>query len=75
MSGRMMKYPYTLTAKIGMFPFKHHMSKSWIYKYYAVGVLTTFPIFVWLNDKINSPGNIKKYEDQMAKEAALLHEH
>lgn len=93
----MMKYPYTLTAKIAMFPWKHHMSKSWIYKYYAIGVVASLPVFAWLNGKstlknfiyfyphnfyslliyfsVNSPGNIKKYEDQMAKEAALLHEH
>lgn len=24
---------------------------------------------------VNSPGNIKKYQDQMAKEAALAHDH
>ncbi|KAI9555811.1 hypothetical protein GHT06_018327 [Daphnia sinensis] len=75
MSGRMMKYPYTFTAKLAMFPWKHHMSTSWIYRYYAIGVVATLPVFVWLNGKINSPGNIKKYEEQMAKEAALAHGH
>uniref|UniRef100_A0A0P6FSM2 Uncharacterized protein n=1 Tax=Daphnia magna TaxID=35525 RepID=A0A0P6FSM2_9CRUS len=54
---------------------EHHMSTSWIYRYYAIGVVATLPVFVWLNGKINSPGNIKKYEDQMAKEAALAHDH
>jgi len=73
--GNQMKYPYTLTAKLAMFPWKHHISSSWMYRYYAIGVVASLPIFVWLNGKINSPGNIKKYQDQMAKEAALAHEH
>lgn len=46
-----MKYPYTLTAKIAMFPWKHHMGKSWIYKYYVIGVVATLPVYAWLNDK------------------------
>ena len=48
-----MKYPYTLSAKVAMFPWKHHMSQSWLYKYYAIGVVATLPIFVWLNGKSN----------------------
>lgn len=51
MSGRMMKYPITLTAKIGMFPWKSHFTGHWIYKYYAFGVLASAPIFMWLGDQ------------------------
>ncbi len=47
----MMKYPITLTAKIGMFPWKSHFTGHWIYKYYAFGVLASAPIFMWLGDQ------------------------
>ncbi len=49
MSGRQMKYPYTLTAKIGQFPWKHHFTGHWLYKYYAFGIFATFPVYLWLN--------------------------
>lgn len=53
MSGRAMKYPYTLSAKLGMFPWKHHMTHSWLYRYYAIGVVVSIPAFMWLNGKSN----------------------
>lgn len=43
---RPMKYPYTFTAKIAQFPWKFYISKSWVYRYYAIAVVVTFPVFV-----------------------------
>merc|ERR1711973_209473 len=75
MSGRQMKYPYTFSAKLALFPYRHHIQNHWVFKYYTFGLIASFPVFMWLSGKINSPGNIKKYEDQMAKEAAEAHGH
>jgi len=75
MSGRQMKYPYTLSAKIALFPYRHHFQNHWVYKYYTFGLIASFPIFMWLNGQINSPGNIKKFEEAKAKEAAKAHDH
>jgi len=73
MSGRQMKYPYTFSAKLALFPYRHHFQNHWVFKYYTFGLIASFPVFMWLNGKINSPGNIQKYEEQMAKEAAAHH--
>merc|ERR1711860_155253 len=70
-----MKYPYTFSAKLALFPYRHHFQNHWVFKYYTFGLIASFPVFMWLSGKINSPGNIKKYEDQMAKEAAEAHGH
>lgn len=52
--GRPMKYPYTFTAKLVQFPWKFYLTKNWLYKYYAVALIVTFPVF----KKIHSLGNI-----------------
>ena len=89
-----MKYPYTFSAKLALFPYRHHFQNHWVFKYYTFGLIASFPVFMWLSGKsipdsffylsdpnllswfpVNSPGNIKKYEDQMAKEAAEAHGH
>lgn len=48
MSGRMMKYPYTFTAKIAQFPLQYYVKNVWLIKYYALGVGVTIPIFAWI---------------------------
>ena len=88
-----MKYPYTFSAKLALFPYRHHFQNHWVFKYYTFGLIASFPVFMWLNGKsiglksqkeyintnlllfipVNSPGNIQKYEEQMAKEAAAHH--
>ena len=55
MTGRQMKYPYTFTAKLAMFPWKHHFSGHWIYKYTVVGIIAGYPVFAWLNEQSNNP--------------------
>lgn len=43
--GRPMKFPYTFSAKIAQFPYKFYFQKQWIWKFYAVGVLASIPVF------------------------------
>lgn len=42
---RPMKFPYTFSAKIAQFPFRHHMKHDWIWRYYPLAVLLCIPIF------------------------------
>lgn len=48
MSGRMMKYPYTFSAKVAQFPWAHYTKNVWLFKYYGVGVGLCIPIFMWI---------------------------
>lgn len=43
--GRPMKYPYTMSAKIAQFPYRHYFSNQWIWKYWAISCVVCFPIF------------------------------
>lgn len=40
-----MLYPYTFTAKIAQFPFKHYYNNSWVYRYYMYALIPTFYVF------------------------------
>lgn len=42
---RPMKFPYTISAKIAQFPWKHYFGKQFIWKYYIGGVLVCIPLF------------------------------
>lgn len=43
--GRPMRYPYTFSAKIAQFPFKHYINNQWIWKYYLIAVGCCIPLF------------------------------
>lgn len=43
--GRPMKFPYTFSAKIAQFPLKFHIQKQWIWRYYAIALVLTTPVF------------------------------
>lgn len=43
--GRPMKFPYTFSAKLAQFPYKHYFSNQWIWKYYAISVVLCIPVF------------------------------
>merc|ERR1712212_159689 len=68
MSGRMMKYPYTVSAKLAQFPFTYYLKNQWIFKYYFIGVGLSIPVFHWFQKQACSPGNVAKWEAK-AKEA------
>lgn len=48
MSGRMMKYPYTFSAKVAQFPWGHYTKNVWLFKYYGFGVGLCIPVFMWI---------------------------
>lgn len=48
MSGRMMKYPYTFSAKLAQFPLQHYVKNVWVVKYYIFGVGLSIPVFSWI---------------------------
>merc|ERR1711875_77398 len=61
MSGRAMKYPYTLGAKIAQFPFGYYLKNQWVFKYYLIGIAASTPIFKAFQDAATSPANVEKW--------------
>lgn len=44
-AGRPMKFPYTFSAKIAQFPWKFYVQKNWMWRYYAIACVLSFPVF------------------------------
>merc|ERR1712168_1145441 len=61
MSGRAMKYPYTLGAKIAQFPFGYYVKNQWVFKYYLFGIAASIPIFKAFQDAAMSPANVEAW--------------
>jgi len=70
---RPMKFPYTFSAKIAQFPWKHYFSNQWIWKYYAVSVLLCIPVFKKISNLANSPENVAKWAEIRRREASEHH--
>uniref|UniRef100_U5ENN1 Putative conserved plasma membrane protein n=1 Tax=Corethrella appendiculata TaxID=1370023 RepID=U5ENN1_9DIPT len=70
---RPMKFPYTLSAKIAQFPFKHYVQNQWIWRYYFISVGLCIPIFYKIQKLANSPANKAKWAESQAKEHAEHH--
>lgn len=62
-SGRAMKYPYTYTAKIAQFPWKFYVKNNWMWKYYAIAIAVSFPLFYKIGRISNSPETVKIEEN------------
>ncbi|XP_044728922.1 uncharacterized protein LOC123292359 [Chrysoperla carnea] len=71
--GRPMKFPYTLSAKIAQFPFKHYLNNQWIWRYGAISCLICLPIFYKISKLANSPENVSKWKEIRRKEAEGHH--
>ncbi|XP_019865353.1 uncharacterized protein LOC109594569 isoform X2 [Aethina tumida] len=71
--GNPMKYPYTFTAKMAQFPWKHYFKNQWIWKYYAVSLLVCIPVFKSISNLSNSPENVAKWAEIRRREAAEHH--
>ena len=41
-----MRYPYTLGAMVMQTPWKYYISKSWVFKAYALGLVLSAPLFI-----------------------------
>lgn len=46
---RPMKFPYTFSAKLAQFPFKHYYDNNWVCRYYIYGVLLGLPLFYYFH--------------------------
>merc|ERR1711915_175725 len=68
MSGRMMKYPYTLSAKIAQFPYGYYIKNQWVFRYYAIALVVCAPVFSWIQKQTNSPANVELWEKKRAAE-------
>lgn len=71
--GRPMKFPYTFSAKLAQFPFKHYINNQWIWKYYLIACGLCVPVFYKIQkickyffvsqyDFINPVGGYGKYQ-------------
>ncbi|XP_008205515.1 uncharacterized protein LOC100118244 [Nasonia vitripennis] len=65
---RPMKYPYTLSAKIAQFPYKHYYKHSWAFKYFLYSTIICLPIFYKIQKMSYSPENVKKWDEIHRKE-------
>lgn len=65
MSGRPMKYPYTLSAKIAQFPFMRYYNhpRGWILKYWVAATVICMPFFYYVQKLSYSPENVKKWDE------------
>nr|ALJ10896.1 hypothetical protein [Dolomedes sulfureus] len=52
-----MKYPYTYTAKLARFPYKWHWDNFWLPRFLALGMVVSFPFFLFVHRKVNTPAN------------------
>ncbi|KAG6799188.1 hypothetical protein HZU73_05291 [Apis mellifera caucasica] len=66
MSGRPMKFPYTIAAKITRFPFHHYFVKSetgWVFRYWAISILICAPLWYKFQQLSHNPENVKKWDE------------
>ncbi|KAK9509683.1 hypothetical protein O3M35_006944 [Rhynocoris fuscipes] len=59
---RPMKYPYTLGAKIGQFPYKFMMNSVWPFKYYLIAIGVCLPVFYKIGKQSHHPNNVRNWE-------------
>ncbi|RVE44115.1 hypothetical protein evm_011226 [Chilo suppressalis] len=71
--GRPMKYPYTFSAKIAQFPFKHYLQNQWIWRYWMISIGVSLPVFYKIHKLANSPENVSKWAEKRRLEAAAHH--
>ncbi|XP_075221803.1 uncharacterized protein LOC142324750 [Lycorma delicatula] len=60
--GRPMIYPYTHSAVLAQFPYKHYFEKGWVLKYYLIAVALTVPLYYKISKGVNSPENKLKWK-------------
>lgn len=67
-TNRKMKYPYTWTAKIAQFPYKHYYENSWAFRYWLYGVVVCAPMFYMLQKMSYSKENVEKWAEIRRKQ-------
>ncbi|KOC64721.1 hypothetical protein WH47_00224 [Habropoda laboriosa] len=71
MSGRPMKYPYTLSAKMARFPFDHFYFKAkrgWVIRYWTLSSILLLPLWYKITKLTYNPENVKKWDEIHAKQ-------
>ncbi|CAH2086680.1 unnamed protein product [Euphydryas editha] len=72
-SGRHMKFPYTMSAKIAQFPYFYYMKNNNIWMYYPLGCLVAFYVFIKIHGVVNSEANVKSWAESQRKAAEKEH--
>ncbi|RXG70214.1 hypothetical protein Avbf_02191 [Armadillidium vulgare] len=62
---RRMKYPYTFSSKLALFPWAFHFKHNWLFRWWFVGMGLSLPIFAYISSKackagVSSYSSIKK---------------
>ncbi|XP_071533889.1 uncharacterized protein roh isoform X4 [Panulirus ornatus] len=68
MSGRTMKFPYTFSSKVALFPYNYYFKNVWFVRYYIVGATLCIPVFTWIQKQACSPANVAAFEAKKAAE-------
>ncbi|KAF8774293.1 uncharacterized protein LOC129985195 [Argiope bruennichi] len=71
---KQMKYPYTYAAKIARFPYKFHWDNFWLPRFLVGSVILTFPFFLFIHRKVNTPEN-KAFWAEKHKQERQYHFH
>lgn len=72
-SGRHMKFPYTLSAKIAQFPFFFYIKNNIIWMYFPPAVAGAFYFIVQIHNLANSEANVKSWAETQRKIAEKEH--
>nr|ABI52777.1 conserved arthropod protein [Argas monolakensis] len=75
-TSRRMKYPYTWTAKVALFPHRFMFENVWLIRYSIPAIILTFIFYVVpVHRAVNSPSAIAAHEEFMRKQAEAEAEH
>ncbi|KAI4495861.1 hypothetical protein M0802_008267 [Mischocyttarus mexicanus] len=66
--GRPMVFPYTMSAQIAQFPFKHYYKHSWLFRYWFIAIAVCSPLFWKLQKLSYSEENVKIWDEKRKKE-------
>ncbi|CAH0720666.1 unnamed protein product, partial [Brenthis ino] len=72
-SGRHMKFPYTMSAKIAQFPYFYYLKHNNIWMYYPLGFLVSLYFFTKIHAMANSESNIRSWAEIQRKAAEKEH--
>ncbi|KAI1295347.1 hypothetical protein HDE_05482 [Halotydeus destructor] len=70
-----MIHPYTYTAKFIHFPYKYFFKESWMFRYACYSMVLTYPIYVWIHFKVNSPEAVLAWETKKRLDFEKEHKH
>ncbi|XP_076464024.1 uncharacterized protein LOC143296126 [Babylonia areolata] len=60
---RVMKYPYTVSGKLALFPYRWHWKNGRFVRFLGFTLLGVFPLICKIHSAVHSPGNVRQWED------------